>query len=118
MTSCLYPANEVGDYLEAQFARVVKGLIPFARIRRTDGRAVGCTAYGDPRYWPSRNDFAPSRDAFAHEVPRPPAHSASSIRVPAASSWASMCSEVSPRASDMETTALRRPSSVTPLRVM
>ena len=46
------------------------------------------------------------------------AHSACSIRALAAFSCSSMCSLVSPRASDMETAALRRPSSVTPLRVM
>jgi RimJ/RimL family protein N-acetyltransferase len=48
-------ADEVGDYLAAQFARVEQGLVPFAQVRRTDGRAVGCTAYWDPRYWPDRN---------------------------------------------------------------
>jgi hypothetical protein len=57
-------------------------------------------------------------DAIAHEVLEPPAHSAWSIRALAAFSWSSMCSRLSPRASDMETTALRLPSSVTPLRVM
>jgi RimJ/RimL family protein N-acetyltransferase len=49
--------DEVGDYLAAQLARVAQGLIPFAQIRRTDGRAVGCTAYWDPRYWPGRDDL-------------------------------------------------------------
>ena len=50
-------ADEVGDYLAAQFARVAQGLIPFAQIRRADGRAVGCTAYWDPRYYPGRHDL-------------------------------------------------------------
>lgn len=50
-------AGEVGDYLAAQFARAAQGLIPFAQIRRADGRAVGCTAYWDPRYWPGRGDL-------------------------------------------------------------
>ena len=50
-------ANEVGDYLAAQFARVAQGLIPFAQIRRADGRAVGCTAYWDPRYRSGGNDL-------------------------------------------------------------
>lgn len=58
------------------------------------------------------------RDASAHEVLRPLGHSAWSIRALAAFSWPRMCSGVSPRASDMDTTALRLPSSVTPLRVM
>lgn len=45
-------ANEVGDYLAAQFERAEQGLIPFAQVRVADDRAVGCTAYWDPRYWP------------------------------------------------------------------
>ena len=43
--------------IAAQFARVAQELIPFAQIRRADGRAVGCTAYWDLRYWPGRNDL-------------------------------------------------------------
>jgi RimJ/RimL family protein N-acetyltransferase len=50
-------AAEVGDYLAAQLARAAQGLIPFAQVRRADGRAVGCTAYWDPRYWPGRRDL-------------------------------------------------------------
>jgi N-acetyltransferase len=50
-------ASEVGGYLSAQFARAAQGLIPFAQIRQADGRAVGCTAYWDPRYWPGRGDL-------------------------------------------------------------
>jgi N-acetyltransferase len=50
-------AHEVDDYLAAQFARVAQGLIPFAQIRRSDGRAVGCTAYWDPRRWPGRDEL-------------------------------------------------------------
>lgn len=50
-------ADEVGDYLAAQFSRVTQGLIPFAQIRRADGRAVGCTAYWEPRYWPDRDEL-------------------------------------------------------------
>ena len=49
--------SEVGGYLEAQFARAEQGLIPFAQVRRADGRAVGCTAYWDPRSWPGRDDL-------------------------------------------------------------
>jgi RimJ/RimL family protein N-acetyltransferase len=49
--------SEVGGYLEAQFARASQGLIPFAQVRRSDGRAVGCTAYWDPRSWPGRDDL-------------------------------------------------------------
>ena len=50
-------AGEVDSYLTAQFARAEQGLIPFAQIRCSDGRAVGCTAYWDPRYWPGRDDL-------------------------------------------------------------
>ncbi|MBO0807139.1 MAG: GNAT family N-acetyltransferase [Actinobacteria bacterium] len=49
--------SEVGGYLDAQFARAAQGLIPFAQVRRADGRAVGCTAYWDPRTWPGRDDL-------------------------------------------------------------
>ena len=48
-------ASEVDDYLSAQFARTAQGLIPFAQVRQADGRAVGCTAYWDPRSWPGRD---------------------------------------------------------------
>lgn len=49
--------TEVGGYLDAQFGRTTQGLVPFAQVRRSDGRAVGCTAYWDPRYWPGRDDL-------------------------------------------------------------
>ena len=49
--------SEVAGYLEAQFARAAQGLTPFAQVRRADGRAVGCTAYWDPRTWPGRDDL-------------------------------------------------------------
>ena len=45
-------ADEVDDYLTAQLARIEEGMVPFAQIRRTDERAVGCTAFWEPRYWP------------------------------------------------------------------
>ena len=50
-------ADAIGEYLTAQFERVAQGLFPFAQIRRADGRAVGCTAYWNPRYWPGRKDL-------------------------------------------------------------
>lgn len=43
--------DEVQDYLTAQFGRAERGLTPFAQVRLADGRAVGCTAYWDPRPW-------------------------------------------------------------------
>ena len=49
--------SEIAGYLEAQFARAAQGLVPFAQVRRADGRAVGCTAYWDPRTWPGRDDL-------------------------------------------------------------
>ena len=50
-------ATEVNAYLEAQFARGRAGLTPFAQVRARDGRAVGCTAFWDPRTWPGREDL-------------------------------------------------------------
>jgi len=50
-------SNEVEQYIAAQVDRVPQGLVPFAQVRRTDGRAIGCTAYWDPRYWPGRDDL-------------------------------------------------------------
>jgi len=51
------PGTEIGGYLDAQFARKADGLVPFAQVRRSDGRAVGCTAFMEPRYWPGRDDL-------------------------------------------------------------
>ena len=51
-------AAGVGDYLAAQAERAAGGeLAPFAQIRQADGRAVGCTSYGHPRWWPGRPDL-------------------------------------------------------------
>lgn len=48
-------AAGVDAYLAAQFERVAAGrMAPFAQVRTADGRAVGCTAYWDPRTWPGR----------------------------------------------------------------
>lgn len=48
-------ASEVKAYVSAQLAR--DGLTPFAQVRVRDGRAVGCTAFWDPRTWPGRDDL-------------------------------------------------------------
>jgi RimJ/RimL family protein N-acetyltransferase len=49
---------QVQDYLAVQFDRASSGkLAPFAQVRQTDGQAVGCTAYWDPRYWPGRAEL-------------------------------------------------------------
>jgi RimJ/RimL family protein N-acetyltransferase len=46
-------ADEVDGYLHSLFQRTVEGkFIPFAQIRLTDQRAVGCTSFGNPRTWP------------------------------------------------------------------
>ncbi|BCJ32282.1 GNAT family N-acetyltransferase [Actinocatenispora sera] len=50
-------ADEVAGYITAQHERMAQGLVPFAQVRRSDGRAVGCTAFWDPRYWPGREDL-------------------------------------------------------------
>ncbi len=47
--------TEIDDYLNAQKERADTGkLAPFAQVRVADGRAVGCTAYWDPRVWHDR----------------------------------------------------------------
>jgi RimJ/RimL family protein N-acetyltransferase len=51
-------AAEVDAYLAAHFERAEQGrMVPFAQVRLADGRAVGCTTYWDPRYWPGRADL-------------------------------------------------------------
>jgi RimJ/RimL family protein N-acetyltransferase len=48
-------AWEVEQYLAAHSERAKSGMLaPFAQIRQGDGRAVGVTAYWDPRFWPGR----------------------------------------------------------------
>jgi N-acetyltransferase len=50
-------ADDVEGYLRAHLERAVEGaFIPFAQIRQSDQRAVGCTAFGNPRTWPGRTD--------------------------------------------------------------
>ena len=50
-------AWQVEEYLTAHFERAKGGkLAPLAQIRQGDGRAVGCTAYWDPRSWPGRSE--------------------------------------------------------------
>ncbi|MFF8594015.1 GNAT family N-acetyltransferase [Streptomyces sp. NPDC015220] len=46
-------AAEVDGYIDAQLARAAAGAIaPYAQVDRTSGRAVGATAYLEPRPWP------------------------------------------------------------------
>ncbi|MFC8367126.1 MULTISPECIES: GNAT family N-acetyltransferase [unclassified Streptomyces] len=45
-------AGEVGAYIDAQLARAATGrLAPYAQISLATGRAVGATAYWEPRSW-------------------------------------------------------------------
>ena len=49
---------EIEEYLDAQLERAQSGkLTPFAQVRLADGRAVGGTAFWDPRYWPGRSEL-------------------------------------------------------------
>lgn len=51
-------AWQIEEYLSAHFERAKDGkLAPFAQVRRSDGRAVGCTSYWDPRLWPGRSEL-------------------------------------------------------------
>ena len=51
-------AHDVEEYLAGRFELADSGrLVPFAQIRMADGRAVGCTAYWQPRFWPGRPDL-------------------------------------------------------------
>lgn len=51
-------ADQVSDYLDQQRRRAETGrLAPFAQVRVSDGRAVGCTAYWDPRALPDRPEL-------------------------------------------------------------
>ncbi len=49
-------AAEVGAYIDAQLNRAAAGtLLPYAQVATATGRAVGATAYWDPRCWPGRD---------------------------------------------------------------
>ncbi|GAA2204961.1 GNAT family protein [Nonomuraea monospora] len=46
-------AHEVGGYIDDLLARQAEGrLLPYAQVDTASGRAVGATAYWDPRLWP------------------------------------------------------------------
>jgi len=45
-------ADQVGAYIDAQLARAATGMLaPYAQISTATGRAVGATAYWEPRSW-------------------------------------------------------------------
>ncbi|TKA00296.1 GNAT family N-acetyltransferase [Actinacidiphila oryziradicis] len=49
-------ADEVGRYIDEQLARAAAGrLAPYAQVERSSGRAVGATAFWDPRLWPGED---------------------------------------------------------------
>jgi len=51
-------ASEVDAYIAAHLSRARTGqMAPFAQVRQSDGQAVGCTAYWDPRSWPDRPEL-------------------------------------------------------------
>jgi RimJ/RimL family protein N-acetyltransferase len=50
--------SQIEEYLHSLSQRSESGkFAPFAQIRLGDGRAVGCTAYSNPRAWPGRSDL-------------------------------------------------------------
>ncbi|MBX7547846.1 GNAT family protein [Streptomyces sp. NPDC004232] len=51
-------ADEVEGYIDAQLARAAAGkLAPYAQVDRASGRAIGTTAYWDPRLWPTSGEL-------------------------------------------------------------
>ncbi|MEV4713960.1 GNAT family protein [Micromonospora sp. NPDC049374] len=49
-------AAGVNDYIDAQLSRAAQGrLMPYAQVAKVSGRAVGVTAYWDPRFLPDRD---------------------------------------------------------------
>jgi RimJ/RimL family protein N-acetyltransferase len=47
-------AADVNEYIDVQLARAAAGtLVPYAQVDLASGRAVGATAYWDPRLWPT-----------------------------------------------------------------
>lgn len=52
-------AAEVGGYIEAQQERAASGkLAPYAHVLTATGKAVGATAFWDPRLWPDGEHLA------------------------------------------------------------
>ena len=52
-------AATVEDYIDMQLRRRDEAtMVPFAQVRASDGRSVGCTAYVDFRYFPDSSRLA------------------------------------------------------------
>lgn len=50
-------ADEVEQYIDGLLATAATGkLAPYAQVARTSGRAVGATAFWEPRLWPGDDD--------------------------------------------------------------
>ena len=49
-------ADGIEAYVNAQLNRDTV-LTPFAQVRLQDNKAVGCTSYCNPRYWPDRDEL-------------------------------------------------------------
>jgi N-acetyltransferase len=47
--------SETAEYVATQMAS--DGMTPFAQIRLSDGAAVGCTSFFNPRTWPGREEL-------------------------------------------------------------
>lgn len=51
-------AAEVGPYIDTQLGLAATGrLAPYAQVERESGRAVGVTAFWDPRLWPDSGEL-------------------------------------------------------------
>ena len=59
-------AVEIDDYVGTQLERVKAGtMMAWAQVRQADGKAVGCTAYWDPRVWPGRAELCAVEVGFS-----------------------------------------------------
>jgi N-acetyltransferase len=57
---------EVEQYIEVQLARAATGrMAPYAQVAKATGRAVGATAYWDPRLWPGRDQLCAIEVGFS-----------------------------------------------------
>jgi RimJ/RimL family protein N-acetyltransferase len=51
-------ASEVEHYIEVQLTRATTGFIaPYAQVATSSGRAIGATAYLNPRLWPEKDEL-------------------------------------------------------------
>ncbi len=49
---------EVGQYIDSQLERAATGkFAPYAQVSKASGKAVGATAYWDPRFWPGTENL-------------------------------------------------------------